>query len=103
MGNPAIIGRFGNDETANRTSTEPATEVSVLFCIICEGEVKVSIFKRTDSDGGGGFVLQLTMDKQDSGFQPFSKNITDGVELHVAGEIEAMLVISALKKALSSL
>lgn len=100
---PKIIGKFGDNETDIRSDTELVSEVSVPLCINGDGEVRVSIFESTDSASHGGFVLQITMDKQDSGFQPYSVNKDDGVELHIAGEMEAKKVIKALKAAISTL
>lgn len=103
MKNPKIIGKFGDNETDNRADTELVSEVSIPLCINGPGEVRVSIFESTDSASRGGFVLQITMDKQDSGFQPVVVNEEGCVELHVAGEIEANKTIKALKAAISTL
>ena len=103
MNKPSVIGRFGDNETDSRATTELLCDVSVPLVINGEGEVRISIFKSTDSGSRGGFVIKITMDKQDSGFQPFAVNLDDGVEVHIAGEIEARQTITALKAAVSAL
>lgn len=103
MNKPSLIGRFGDNETDSRATTELLCDVSVPLVINGEGEVRISIFKSTDSGVRGGFVLRIIMDKQDSGFQPFAVNLDDGVEVHIAGEIEARQATTALKAAVSAL
>jgi len=103
MSSHKIIGKYGDNETDIRSDTEIVSEVSVPLTINGLGEVRVSVFKSTDSASRGGFVLQIYMDKQDSGFQPIAVNKEECVELHIAGEIEANQVIKALKAAISTL
>lgn len=100
---PKIVGKFGNNETDIRADTELVSEVSVPLCINGDGEVRVSLFESVDSASRGGFVLRITMDKQDSGFQPYAVNKDDGIEIHIAGQIEAKKTIKALKAAISTL
>ena len=100
---PNVIGRFGNNETDSRATTEHLCDVVVPLVINGEGEVKISVFKSTDSGSRGGFVLRITMDKQDSGFQPFAINLDDGIEVHIAGEIEAKQTSTALRAAITVL
>jgi hypothetical protein len=100
---PQLIGKFGDNETDERSETELVCHVSVPLCINGDGEARVSVFKSTNITNRGGVVIRLTMDEQDSGFQPFSKNLNNGVELHIAGEIEANSFITALKAAITSL
>ena len=103
MNNPKIVKKNSENEIGYGISTDLDNTVSVPFGINGPGEVKVSIFKSSDSGGNGGFVLRIDMDKQDSGFQPHAINGDGFVEIHVAGSIEASSTIKALKNAISNL
>jgi len=100
MSNPNVIGRLDGDETDERASTELVATASVPFEGAAIGNVTVSIFRSTDSEDRGGVVVRITLKNDASSFQPYAKNIANGVELHVAGDIEAQSVVSAVKGAL---
>lgn len=103
MNHPDIIGRYNEDETTSRADTQLIHSVSVPFEGGAIGEVTVSVFRSTDQEDRGGVVLRITLEDQASSFLPFSRTIPSGIELHMAGDIEAQSFVHALKTALSTL
>lgn len=103
MSNPGVIGRFNGDETNERATTEKVCSIAVPFEGGAVGEVKISVFRSTDVEDRGGIVLRITLDDRASSFQPYSKNINGGVELHMAGDIEAQSLSTALKGAIATI
>ena len=102
---PEIIGRFGfnEDETDARSSTHRVHSVSVPYEGCAAGEVTVAVFRSDDENDRGGIVLRVTLQDEGSSFLPFVKSIPSGVELHMAGDIEAESLVHALKTALATL
>jgi hypothetical protein len=100
MENPLVIGRFDENDTSERAPTALVSTTSVPFEGASSGNVTVSVFRSTDSEDRGGVVVRIILENYASSFQPYAKNIADGVEIHVAGEIEGRTVVSAVKAAL---
>lgn len=103
MQHPDIIGRYNENETDPRAKSQLVHSVSVPFEGGAIGEVTVSVFRSTDKEDRGGIVLKITLEDHASSFLPLAKTIPSGVELHMAGDIEAESFINALKTALSTL
>ena len=47
--------------------------------------------------------MRITLHNEGSCFLPLARDIEDGVELHMAGDIEAKSLVHALKTALSTI
>lgn len=103
MHSPQIIGRYDENETDARSSTVLIDSVSVPFEGGAIGEVTVAIFNSTDDEDRGGIVFRVTLKDQASSFLPFAKTIPSGIEVHMAGDIEAKSLVHALKTALATL
>jgi hypothetical protein len=101
MTEPQIIGRYDEDQTDARASTQHIHTVSVPCGGL--GEVAVSIFRSTDNEDRGGIILRVTLKNNADLFYPFAENIPNGIDLHMAGDIEAESLVHALKTALSTI
>lgn len=104
MQDPKILGRMEGDDLVDpRASTDLVTQKTVSFEAGSAGKVSVAVFKSKDSEDRGGLVLRITLDDLGSSFIPHSQNVENGVELHMAGDIEAESLVKALKNALASI
>ncbi len=101
---PDLIGRIQGDEVDTesvRSETDHLVSVSVPFDGGAVGVAAVSVFHSAASGDDGGFVLRITTDNQASAMQPHAELIPNGVDLHIAGEIESAAVIEAIQQALT--
>lgn len=64
------------------------------------GEVRVLVFRSVDNEDRGGLVIRITIADSGSSFIPYAELLADGMELHVAGDIESKTVAAALVSAL---
>ncbi|QMV72423.1 hypothetical protein HS961_06005 [Comamonas piscis] len=106
MQNPKILGRMeeeDDDDVDERASTTLFTEKSASYEAGAIGKVTVAVFKSNDMEDRGGLVLRITLENQASSFVPHSKNLENGIELHMAGDAEAASLVRALKEALASI
>lgn len=103
MSNPPVIGRYNGNETDERSSTELVSSTSVLIGLAGGDTVTCECFRSTDCTDRGGVVLRVSLDKDNPSFLPFAKNIEGGIELHMAGDIEARSLVAALKAGLATL
>ena len=94
MQNPKILGRMEDDDYVDeRASTTLLTEKSVSYEASAIGKVTVTVFKSNDMEDRGGLVLHNTLEDQASSFVPHSKNLENGVELHMVGDAEAASLV----------
>lgn len=104
MTNPRIIGRQEyDDRSGDRATTELVHTVSIPFEAGAVGKLDIEAFRSVDNEDRGGLVLRITIQDQGSSFVPYAKNVPSGVELHMAGDIEAESLVHALKTTLSTL
>ncbi|WP_156781609.1 hypothetical protein [Comamonas aquatica] len=104
MQNPKILGRMDDDDTIDeRSSTSHICTAEVPFEGGACGKVTVKVFKSDNDEDRGGLVFRITLDDLASAFIPHTVALENGIELHMAGDIEARSLVQALKKALSSL
>lgn len=103
MSNTVIIGRCEDNTTDERASTELVHSISVPFEGGAIGDVTVAVFRSIDVQDRGGVVLKITLENGASSFIPFTRSIDSGVEIHMAGDIEAQSFIHALKTAIATL
>lgn len=101
---PDLIGRIqggGVDTESVRSDTDHLVSISVPFDGAAIGVATVSVFHSAASGDVGGFVLRITTANHASAMQPHAVLIPNGVDLHIAGDIESAAVIEAIQKALT--
>lgn len=103
MSNPQVLGRTDDGCVDPRASTTCVHTLSVPFEGGAVGVVYVSVYRSVDDEDRGGLVLKVCIEDKASSFQPHAVNVANGVELHVAGDIEAKSVVRALATALATL
>lgn len=104
MKSPFILGRMEDDGTIDsRSSTRIVHTIEVPFEAGAIGKVAVTVFKSQGDEDRGGIVFRITLDDQGSSFIPHAIILGNGIELHMAGDIEAKSLVQALKTALCSL
>lgn len=97
-----VIGRMDDESTDARASCEPVSSVFIPFEGAAVGEVHAIRLASTDCEDRGGCVLKITLRNDASSFLPFAKNVEGGVELHMAGDIEARAFLAALRALLAT-
>ena len=97
-----VIGRIDDDSTDTRAQCKVVSSVSIPFEGAAIGEIQAVRLVSTDCEDRGGCVLKVTLRNGASSFLPFAKNIDGGVELHMAGDIEARALLAALRALLAS-
>lgn len=97
-----VIGRMDDDSTDERARCEVISTVSIPFEGAAVGEVIVIRLASCESEDRGGCVLKIEINNFASSFLPFAKKIDRGVEIHMAGDIEAKAFLAALRAALAS-
>ena len=104
MQDPKVLGRTLDDDSIDeRAATKLVNTFSVPYEGGAVGEITVSVYQSTDDEDRGGIVLRITSTDQASSFISFAKTIDDGIEIHMAGDIEAKSMVQALKTALARL
>jgi hypothetical protein len=101
---PTVLGRLDTDAPEDtpdpRAKTTLSAEVRVPFEGGAVGQVTVQIFRSEGDEDRGGVVIRVTIDDQGSSFIPHASLLPNGVELHIAGDIEGRSVVTALRAAL---
>lgn len=101
---PDVIGRMLDDDTLDgRARTEKVASATVPYEGGAIGSISVTIFKSIDNEDRGGVVLRITGTDEASAFIPHSVQLPDGLEVHLAGDIEGQSIIRALRSALAQL
>jgi hypothetical protein len=81
------------------SGTALLVSVSVPFSGAAIGVATVAIFESTNGGDDGGLVFRSAINNEASAFQPDAVLIADGVDIHIAGDEEAVALLSALQKA----
>lgn len=102
MENPKVIGRTEDQDADIRADTALAQTVVTPFHGGANGELSVSLFRSVDNEDRGGVVLRITLCDQEQCFLPTSRVIEGGVELHMAGDIEASTLMQSLRELLAT-
>jgi hypothetical protein len=97
-----VIGRMSDDTTHARAQCKVVSSVSIPFDHAAIGEIHAVRLASRDGEDRGGCVLKITMEDHGGSFLPFAKNIDGGVELHIAGDMEARVLLAALRALLAS-
>ena len=97
-----VIGRIDDGTTDLRAACEVVCSVSIPFEGAAIGEIQAARFDSIDCEDRGGCVLKVTLRNDASSFLPFARNIDGGIEIHVAGDIEAKAFLAALRALLHS-
>ncbi len=112
MTNPSLLARQPDDAMENndiadkrtmqpRADTVDGNSVTEIFSGGVEGTVHVALFRSTDIEDRGGFVLRMKINGDGQAFVPYAVNIDGGVDIHVAGATEAEKVLAALRTVLA--
>lgn len=96
-----VIGRMDDNSTNARAKCEVVSSVSIPFEGAAIGEVYGTRFTSTESEDRGGCVLRVTLKNDASAFLPFAKNIDGGIEIHMAGDIEARAFLATIRALLA--
>lgn len=67
-----------------------------------QGTARVQIFTSDDQADRGGIVFKFEVDDKGSAFIPYAKMTEKGVEVHFAGEAEAISLVNALRGVLAA-
>ena len=103
---PDVLGRQPDDyedRASVRAKTELKHTATQGYDANVIGDMTVSVFKSTDIEDRGGIVLRITSEDRASSFIPHAVNIENGVELHLAGDLEAATLVRVLRGVLASL
>ena len=103
MQNPHVIGRGELDDEDERSPTINVRNITKKYEGGALGALTISVFKSSSAEDRGGLVIRITIEDQGSSFLPTAKKIPNGVEVHMAGDIEARSLIHALRSALDEL
>lgn len=101
MNNPKVIGRIENLDICDRAETEHIATVEVPFCGAAIGEVTVKVYKSLDVEDRDGVVISIDLRNDASSFIPYAENTENGINIHMAGQIESKKFVAALKGALN--
>lgn len=112
--NPSIIGRdeyaaiadngsISTEDLDERAETKLISTVSVPFQAGAIGTLRVQAFSSMDDEDRGGIVLRITVENDASAFTPYSLNIENGVEVHMAGDAEGKALVYALSESVSKI
>ena len=66
------------------------------------GEAVVEGFLSTEEEDRGGVILKLTH-ASDNGFEPYSRKVLGGVEIHLCGQEEALALLVCLAPVIAAL
>ena len=97
-----VIGRMDDDTTDARADCRVVTERTIPFGGAAYGNICATHLESTDCYDRGGCVLRITLKNEGSAFLPFAKNIDGGIEVHMAGDLEARAFLAALRLLLVS-
>lgn len=103
MQNPKVIGRGEFDDEDDRSSTIHVRTVTERFEGGAVGALNISVFKSSSNEDRGGLVVRITIEDQGSSFLPTTRRIPNGIEVHMAGDIEARSLVKALRIVLTEL
>jgi len=99
---PDVIGRMADDDQLDgRAGTEQVAAVTVPYEGGAIGSISVAVFKSLDAEDRGGYVVRITGKDEASSFIPHCVQLPDGLEVHIAGDIEGQSLIRALRSALA--
>lgn len=94
-----VIGRMFDESTDERAECEVVRSVSIPLCGF--GDFHAVLLTSTDCNSRGGCILKITLNEISSSFLPYAKNIDGGVEIHMAGDVEAKGLLAALRALLA--
>jgi hypothetical protein len=92
------------DGTLNvRATCNEVTSVTIPYSGGAVGKIQGTLFQSTDDEDRGGVVLRLTLENEASSFFPYAEKIEiddnkiGGIEIHMAGEVEAEAFLDVLR------
>lgn len=103
---PLILGRHVGEpnRTADGLSTTSAgPRISVPYVNGGAAAVDAQAFLGDESGDCGGIVIRISVRHVERTFAPVAVATADGVELHMAGELEAATLVRALRGLLAAI
>ena len=91
--NPRVIGRFGDNDLDERAETYEVCNIDIPHP---NQKVVITAFRSHDIEDRGGIIFRITNEESCSFFHPHAVNIKGGIEIHMAGDIEADNFLGAL-------
>ena len=96
-----IIGRNSDDNCLDtRANTKRSVSVEIPYQGGACGVMKAEMYLSEDAEDRGGVVLRITNKDIAQSFIPHAKDISNGIELHMAGDTEAVVFIEAVQELL---
>ncbi len=96
---PNVQARFAGEPIVRATTwLRAATDVAFEDCVC--GTATAALYESDNEGSRGGIVLRLTIDDEGGALIPHGVLLPNGVEVHLAGDAEALALIHALQKAL---
>jgi hypothetical protein len=86
-----------------RATCNEVASVTIPYSCGAVGKIQGTLFQSTDDEDRGGIVLRLILENETSSFFPYAKNIEiydnkiGGIEIHMAGEVEAEAFLDILR------
>ena len=101
---PDLLGRAVGEPLGCESSRSPTTLThasAVPFEGGASGIATVEILRSTSLMDEAGYVIRCTVKDEGSAFIPHAVLIPNGIELHIAGDIESEALLLALSQAVS--
>ena len=106
------VGLVGRNKPEEGYEDDPTENVRALAPLRNGAKVRhlgmgatvatVQVFRSEDDEDRGGVVIRMSLSTEEpEGFLPWARNIRSGVEVHMAGEREAVALLDALRVALA--
>jgi hypothetical protein len=99
---PTIIGRCEDESLDPRASTERVASLRKDFHGAVCGDAWIHLFESTDYEDRGGVVIGIEIRNRDGAFIPHAESTPDGIEIHLAGDAEAAILLDGLRTALDT-
>jgi len=96
---PELLGRSDHgttDEISVRSPTVLVASLTHRFDAVAIGTLTFTVFKGVNTMDEAGYVIRITTDNEASAFTPHAETIKNGVEIHMAGQVEADTFMASL-------
>lgn len=101
-----LIGLMEDGMVDVRATCKEVSSVTIPYSSGATGKIQGVLFQSMDDEDRGGIVLRLTLENEGGSFFPFAKmseivnNKVGGIEIHMAGEVEADAFLDVLRSLL---
>lgn len=94
---PMVLGRRDDGTEDPRAMARLIARASQAFCQDSEGILAADLYMSEDREDRGGFVLRLRMGDATGAFLPAVRLLPDGIEVHMAGDVEGEALLNVLQ------